>query len=69
MPGCVFQYRIISIYDQGGSSLINPTALMLHIPLLRPGNPLRAPADATTAQTMVSAACRRRLSLVAFSHR
>lgn len=55
MPGCVFQYRIISIYDQGGSSLINPTALMLHIPLLRPGNPLRAPAGATTAQTMVSA--------------
>jgi len=49
------QYRIISIYDQGGSSLINPTALMLHIPLLRPGNPLRAPAGATTAQTMVSA--------------
>ena len=48
------QYRIISIYDQGGSSLINPTALMLHIPLLRPGNPLRAPAGATTAQTMVN---------------
>ena len=41
----------------GGSesrALINASNLILHIPLLLPGNPLRAPPGASTEQTMAA---------------